>query len=589
MEKPNKTLLEELGIELKRDAGTVKVKCPKCSHDRKKKNDPCLSVNIDEGNYKCHNCDWKGHVSNKPVFEKKEYIIPVYNNRTDLPKQVVDWFFTRGIGQQTLIDLKITAGPEYMPQTQKHENTIQFNYFRDEKLINVKYRDGRKNFKLVKDAELIFYNLNSIKGATECIITEGEIDTLSWHETEYRAIVSVPNGASKNQKLEYLDNCYQYFDGIKKIYLSTDDDERGHDLRDELCRRLGTERCFQVSYNGLKDANEYLCQHGKDKLLQLLKSATDFPITGVFTLADCEASLDDYFYNGLPNTDLTGDVQLDEHIRFMPGELTIITGIPSHGKSSLLEQISLKLCINAGWTFAAFSPESYPAQFYHARLIKKITGKPFNSAEISQSEYQYAKEWINGRFNMILPHDEGFSIDVILDKARQLVLRKGIKGLIIDPWNRIESTIQNGYNEGKFTIEQLTKIVNFNQRTGVHTFLVAHPTKQQKDKDGINYTIPNLYSISGSAHFFNITQNGMTVFRNDETGLTELHIQKVKWEALGKKGTVDYRFDERSTRLYHAGDQWPDNSSWLNSITNKQDAVNESIAISAKEGGDPPF
>ena len=77
-----------------------------------------------------------------------------------ISKNVETGFSTRGISKQTLSDLQVTEGSEWMPQTSKNENTIQFNYFMGDQLINVKYRDGRKNFKLYKGAEKVFYNIN---------------------------------------------------------------------------------------------------------------------------------------------------------------------------------------------------------------------------------------------------------------------------------------------------------------------------------------------------------------------------------------------------------------------------------------------
>ena len=76
--------------------------------------------------------------------------------------------------------MKITEGKEFMPQTGKEENTIQFNYFINNELINIKYRDGKKNFKLVKGAEKIFYNIDSTIGHKYVVIVEGEIDALSF-------------------------------------------------------------------------------------------------------------------------------------------------------------------------------------------------------------------------------------------------------------------------------------------------------------------------------------------------------------------------------------------------------------------------
>ena len=95
---------------------------------------------------------------------------------------VVEWFKGRGISKSTLVDLKVTEGKEWMPQTQKEENAIHFNYFMGGQLTNVKYRDGSKNFKLVKGAEKVFYNIDSIVGHNYCVIVEGEMDALALHE-----------------------------------------------------------------------------------------------------------------------------------------------------------------------------------------------------------------------------------------------------------------------------------------------------------------------------------------------------------------------------------------------------------------------
>lgn len=558
---PNRKLLENLAINLNGIQNSGKVLCPKCSHDRKKKADKCLSVNVVEGTYKCHNCDWKGGVLNKVDFMKKDYFRPVYNKRTTLEKKVMDWFFTRSITPQTILDMRVSDGQEWMPQTQKVENVIHFNYFRNNELVNVKYRDGAKNFKMVKNAELIFFNLDSIIDGDECIITEGEIDAMSWHQCGYKSVVSVPNGASKNQRLEYLDNCYQYFENKTKIYLSTDDDAPGRELRDELARRLGFERCFKLDFKGCKDANEFMTTNGPQALYDCLVEAQAYPIVGVFSIDDVWNELTDFYHNGLPEGDRTGDHEFDEHLRFMPGELTIITGIPGHGKSIFLDQISLRLCLTADWQFAVFSPESYPLSMYYSRLIKRLTGEKLGKFNLVEADLIAAKDWLKAKYHLIFPEDEGFTLDIILNKTRQLVLRKGVNALIIDPWSYIESEMPNGFNDVKFIQESLRKIVAFARKMGIHVFLVAHPTKMLKDKDTGIYIIPNLYNISGSAHFFNMPQNGFTVYRNHSTEKTEVHIQKVKWEHLGKLGMIEYQYNPYNSRFTKVGDASSGN--WL--------------------------
>ena len=156
-----------------------------------------------------------------------------------------------------------------MPQTGKTENTIQFNYIIGDQLINIKYRDGRKNFKLYKGAEKVFYNINSIVGYDHCIITEGEMDVLALHEAGIKNVVSVPNGATLNtNNLDYLDNCIDYFDDKEKVILAVDSDDAGQALQQELVRRLGAEVCFLADFVKCKDANEYLIKYGKEKLAE---------------------------------------------------------------------------------------------------------------------------------------------------------------------------------------------------------------------------------------------------------------------------------------------------------------------------------
>lgn len=536
-------------IHTKRSGGDEAVICPACKDDRKASNKrkPSLSWNHDKSCGMCHNCETKFVIKeDKP--EKVNYKKPVFNNATQLSEKAVKWFQGRSISQETLVKMRITEGQEWMPQTSKPENTIQFNYFRSGQLVNTKFRDGAKNFKLVKDAELVLYNLDGIEKSETCIITEGEIDCLSWIEAGIDSVVSVPNGASKGGKLDYLDNCAGYFDNKTKIYLSTDNDEPGRQLQQELARRLGIERCYKIDFGSLKDANEFLIYYGKDKLINLTETALEFPMEGVYSVNETWSDIEDIYYNGMPKGSKTGDIQLDEHIGFMPGELTIVTGIPGHGKSIYLDQLSIGLSINSGWKFAICSPESYPLAFYFTRLIKRILGKKFSRYNITLPQLQQVKTWLAERYFMIMP-SQGYQIDEILSKARQLVMRKGINCLILDPWNRLEKNIPAGMNESNFIVLCLTKMIEFAQRSGVHVFLVAHPTKMQKEKDGINFQVPNLYNISGSAHFFNIPHNGFTVFRNGTSVKTEVHIQKVKWEHLGKVGVIEYVYNQENARF----------------------------------------
>ena len=186
-----------------------------------------------------------------------------------------------------------------MPQTSKEENTIQFNYLVGGNLTNIKYRDGRKNFKLYKGAEKVFYNIDSVVGHDDCVIVEGEMDVLALHEAGITNAISVPNGATLNSNnLDYLDNCIDYFEDKKKIIIAVDNDPPGVALQQELIRRLGAEVCFIATFDDCKDANEYLLKYDSKELLSRIRQAHPVPLENVTTFRDIEDEITDFVRNG---------------------------------------------------------------------------------------------------------------------------------------------------------------------------------------------------------------------------------------------------------------------------------------------------
>ncbi len=288
------------------DVGKAQGICPLCSSERKPENrkQKCASYDWERGLGTCHHCDstFQLHSYQRKGSALKDYARPDALNVAD-PKQlgskVYEWFKSRGISQKTLDELYVTEGKEFMPQTGKSENTIQFNYIMGDELVNVKYRDGRKNFKLYKGAEKIFYNINSIVGYDDCIITEGEMDVLALHEAGIKNAISVPNGATLNSNnLDYLDNCIDYFENKDNVILAVDNDEPGQALQQEFIRRLGAEVCYLVTFEDCKDANEYLIKYGKEKLVKRIEGARPVPLENVTTLKDIEDEITDFVRNG---------------------------------------------------------------------------------------------------------------------------------------------------------------------------------------------------------------------------------------------------------------------------------------------------
>lgn len=570
MEKSIRELFIDLGIETKRNHGSDKVLCPKCSHTRKNKKDPCLSIDLDTGEYNCHNsCGFKGKVKNDAPFvpKVKNYVRPIFNNNTDLSDAMVKYFQGRSISQKTLVDCGITESKKFMPQTQKEENVINFNYFRNGDLVNIKFRSGRKHFMMVKDAELIFYGLDDIESSEWCIVVEGEIDRLSFYEAGIKNVVSVPNGASKgNANLEYLDNCIEYFDKKKYIILATDDDEPGQALREELARRFGHDTCFKVDFKGHKDANEFLVSHGPGKLREVVDRSNliEFPLSGVITADMVWDDVKWLLENGMQRGDITEVLKdFDKLVSFVPGQLMALTGIPNHGKSPFALLIMACLSLHHKWKWAIYSPEHKPLSIFLVKVCELLLGKRARQGYgFHQKEMELTRSFINEHFFFIEPDDDDYTLDNILDKGKSLVFRKGIRGLLIDPWNKLEHNMGKGDNETMYISKELDKVIKFNQRNSVFSIIIAHPTKIRKNlKTGL-FEVPNLYDIAGSANWFNKVDIGVCFYRNYETKLSEIHVQKIKYEHLGEQGMCEVRYNFNSSRFNNLYGDW-DNSNWL--------------------------
>lgn len=552
------------GIIVKRTSGQVKTKCPKCSQDRKKKSDPCLSVNIDTGVWNCHNCGWKGGLKKHDFMQEIKYVLPkskpTISNYSD---GILKYFKDRGISESTLLRNRIGEGKEYMPQVSAERNTIQFNYYKDSSLINVKYRDGDKNFKLVKDAERILYGLDDLKDCKEAIIVEGEIDKLSFYEAGFKNCVSVPNGAS-NLECKYLKD---FPDNLEKVYIATDNDEPGRKLAEELSRRIGRDICYRVDFKSFKDSNDVLVSLGEEGVANTLKMAKAYPLEGVLGVDSFDLDIDDLYSNGLSKGDTTGHLSFDNLFSFSTSQLTVITGVPTHGKSNWLEHMCMRLAAQSGWRFGVFSPEHYPLQLHFSVLAEKFIGKTFRKESkyerMDKAELNHAKNFISNRFNWIRPDGDVFTIDAILESAASLIKRHGIKGLIIDPYNKIHAPIGTK-SETQYINEFLTKLTIFKQKYDIHIFLVAHPRKMQKKDNGL-YDIPTLYDIAGSANFYNQVDNGITVYRNFETECTHVYVQKVKFRHIGEIGEAVFKYNLQNGR-YNEYTEYPDNSPYMEEL-----------------------
>ena len=532
------------------------------------------------------------------------------------PPKFLQYWAGRCISEKTLAEFKVHFGNEWMPQTKASMPVICFPYFEKGEHINTKYRGeyaspetGKKQraFKLVKDAKKIPYNLDAIASSKQCLIVEGEPDVLSFSEAGYKTVCSGPNGSTeKGVNLDWLDNSIDYFSNKDIIYLGLDNDAAGQNIQAELIRRLGSERIRLLVYpEGCKDGNDVLTKQGADALLQLIDEAVEVPLNDVLPAEQLHEKLMQFYLSGLKGGLKTGTLpNLDEVFSVYTGQYIVWTGVPTHGKSEQVDQYVLGMCINNNLKAAYCSVENRPTEVHCDKILRKITGKRINTSNLYDDKVKRGLSWIYRNIYFIektektftrdevsrytfdfdeMCQNSGYTLESVLAAAAELVQRKGIRILVLDPYNKIPMKTAKGIiGSPQYTTEYLSAIDVFCRKFSVLIILVAHPTKMQKEQ-GV-YEVPNMYNIKGGGEFYDMAYHGIVTYRCLQSNTVLTGVLKCKFAHLGENGAeVRYRYCLDSGR-YHAltgdesvpiGDRRTsyDNRDWLDTDISQQETV----------------
>jgi twinkle protein len=573
---------QEIGIKISSTNGVQqKTTCPNCVRIGKQNyKDKCLSVNVDQGVYNCHKCGWRGTVNKKEM--SKVYKLPSTDKFKSLSDKARNYLNSRGISDKVIDNNKIKSSVD--------GRMIMFPYYRNGSVTNYKTRgvDG-KFFTQAKDAEPIIYNYDNCVGGKRIVICEGEIDSLSWEEAGCIAHTSVNMGAPNptdttiDKKLQCIDNSYEVFDEAKLVYIAVDNDENGRVLQKELIRRIGPEKCKIVDLSPFKDANEVLLKEGKESLVERLKNALEPKVEGVFTVEDVYDSLMDTFHNGQDIGTTTYIPQVDKAWTWRNGEVNIWTGYQNEGKSLFLNQLALVKSIKAGWKFAVFSPENMPIDDFFNDLAHMYIGKTTDkryATQMTVEEYQEALQFIRDHFFIIYPPKD-FLLSSIVDRAKYLVRTKGIRSLIIDPYNTIQHKMLKGEREDLYISRFMSKLKRFAVENDISIHLVAHQLTPRKDESG-RYPKPDVNYIKGGSEFANKADNVLFVWRphraiNFQDKTVVFGSQKIKKQKLvGYPQDVEnIDFNIVSNRYYFNGD------TPFTSIDSERTSKSQSIITSA--------
>jgi len=371
------------------------------------------------------------------------------------------------------------------------------------------------------------------------------MDVLAMHEAGIKNVISVPNGATLNSNnLDYLDNCIDYLEDKTKIILAVDADDAGQALRQEFIRRLGAEVCYLIDFEDCKDANDYLVKYGSEKLRDAIHTVRPVPLEGVSTLRDIEDELKDFVKNGFKPGFQIGLNNFDQIFSTYTGQFITVTGIPSSGKSDFVDQMVVGYNNQYGWKTAFASPENQPVYLHAHKLMRKHWMDMPAVNDIDGDKWDQVTEHVNDNYFFI--DMDKYNLEAVLRKGAELVKRKGIKCLVIDPFNKVRDVNAHSDDVNRYTMDYLAKIESFCKKYDVLTFIVAHPTKMYKGQDG-KIEEPTMYNIKGGGEWYDASYHGLLVHRDYDAKTTKVKVLKVKFQNLGENGAeAHFTWEPRS-------------------------------------------
>lgn len=541
--------------------------CPKCSHTRKKQKDRCLSITVEpaETLYDCHHCGWSGKLTTiRPIkMTRPQKIAPIPTQLNQDSEIIKSFFAARGIETDDLSQLPpMTTGEKYFARLKDKAMAVGFVYGDPADPDAIKWRpaDGRKDFTQdASDRTVGFWGIDKISDETTVICCEGEADLVALASIGIKA-VSVPNGApqkisnkridpSEDKKFSYIWEAKDILERAEKIVLAIDNDEAGDALVEEIARRCDRAKCWRVRFpKDCKDPTDVIVKHGADAMRECLDMADPMPLDGVYSADNYSAELLDIYNNGYGGGESTGYQTVDKLFTVKGGMMYIVTGIPGSGKSEFVDQVMMNLATGRSWKFAVASFENPPAT-HIAKLAEKYIGKPFMDGptpRMSDGELKKAVGFIDDHFVFLENKDGSMSsIESIINRAKQAVMRLGVRGLVIDPYNYIN--IGNVEFEHSSISKMLSQVGAFAKAHDIAVFFVAHPTKLRRKDDG-TYPIPRGMDVSGSSAWFSKADVGITVHRIDRGA--EIHCWKVRFKWLGAQGETPLDYDVPTGRYF---------------------------------------
>lgn len=464
-------------------------------------------------------------------------------------------------------------------------------FHRDGKVVRRKWKffdpaEGQSSYVQDKGGVRCAWNEDALRephlAGRPLIITEGELDAFAAIQCGYERSISVPDGAPpprERSEADLRDSAkYAWLadlrpllskENVPEIILATDGDENGAALLQDLSVLLGRYRCKFLVYpkapevererlgrSRCKDLNEVLQFYGLRGVVETLSRADWLRVDGVYRMSELPPAA------AMPIYDI-GFPAYGEHFKLRLGDFSVWTGIPSHGKSTLLNDVLCRVAdlhgLKIGWASFEQRPQTDHRRYLRTWFLRARPGQ----LDWTTEAVEQADAWIDQHHVFLHPkEDDDVTLDWFLEKAEVAVVRHGAKVIVADPWNEMDHQYDmRALTEAQYINGAIKEIRRFARAFGVHMAVVAHPTKLERNAKGV-YPMPSLYDINGGAVWHNKADLGVVVYRENASD-TRVKTAKSRYhDVIGRPGSVVMQFcgDDRRFREVERLDKVQDSS-----------------------------
>ncbi len=516
------------------------------------------------------------------------YRYPHEESRENDMAKVYEYLGSRGISKATVdyLDIRADKNGNVAFHTYDQYDTLTVVNYRASHKIDKSSSENKCWFQKNADAADVLFNMNRINNTKPLVITEGQIDCASVIEAGYLNCVSILKGS---QGMGWIENCWEWLQQFDEIIVFSDGDEAGLKMRNEVINRLGAMKCKYVEIPkqlihkptgrevDVKDANEILQCQGKEYLLELINTAKDIPITSVAKLSEIK-ELNPTEMDGFE----VGIKELDKELmKIFTGGVTLLTGLPSAGKTTFLNQIVLH-AMDSGYKTFLFSREllngmskgwftQVAAGRRNMHSIKLPNGIDFWVVNDD------AKDDITKHYDdmfYIYKDEEENSEDKLFESMELCATKKGLRLFIIDNLMTVQLKAANNADTNKAQTDFMNRLIKFSMKYDVVVVCIAHPRKIQGGTD------IGLFDVAGSQNIVNLATRTIGLKRVKEEDKNnpsnkyygyDVVISVIKDRIFGSTKEIPVYYDKIDRRFFSSYEEFDyvygwDKATYLNRL-----------------------